>query len=147
MRHLFSKGTFNFDGSWTMPKWAVDRWTKQMDTEYCDLSKSEQDSDRDEAKGMIKIVKAFEQQSDLLEALKEIKKAIPLLNTVCDSNVKNTALIKISEICKQTIQQHETSQITEQDIEDFTDLIKRKRERYCPICKSEMPRHEEWCTA
>lgn len=49
MKYLFSKGTFNADGTWTMPRWAVDRWTKQMSTQYKNLSNSEMGSDRIEA--------------------------------------------------------------------------------------------------
>jgi hypothetical protein len=49
VQYMFSKGTFNEDGSWTMPAWAVERWKRQMETPYAELSKSEQDSDRNEA--------------------------------------------------------------------------------------------------
>lgn len=49
MKWLFSKGTFNSDGTWTMPKWAVERWSRQMNIEYDKLSESEKNSDREEA--------------------------------------------------------------------------------------------------
>jgi len=49
MEYLFSKGTFNDDGTWTMPAWAVKRWTAQMVATYEDLSPEEQNSDRKEA--------------------------------------------------------------------------------------------------
>jgi len=58
MEYLFSKGVFNKDGTWTMPKWAVDRWTKQIATPYKQLSKQEQDSDRKEADHMLDVMKA-----------------------------------------------------------------------------------------
>ena len=63
MEYLFSKGVFNEDGTWTMPEWAVKRWTTQIKTNYKDLSESEKDSDRSESDsdrsesdGMLKII-------------------------------------------------------------------------------------------
>ncbi len=56
MKYLFSKGTFNNDGTWTMPKWAVERWRNQMNTHYDLLSEEEKKSDREEADGMIEIL-------------------------------------------------------------------------------------------
>ena len=56
MRYLFSKGKFNDDGSWTMPAWAVERWSRQMDTPYSELSESEQDSDRNEADKFLALI-------------------------------------------------------------------------------------------
>ncbi len=49
MKYLFSKGTQNEDGTWTMPAGAVERWTRQRNTPYDDLSDDEQNSDRNEA--------------------------------------------------------------------------------------------------
>jgi hypothetical protein len=49
MRHQFSQGMFNADGTWTMPAWAVARWRRQAETPYIALSEPEKDSDRREA--------------------------------------------------------------------------------------------------
>jgi len=49
MSYLFSKGTFNKNGTWTMPKEFVSRWKGQIATSYKNLSHSEQESDRTEA--------------------------------------------------------------------------------------------------
>lgn len=56
MHYLFSKGTFNEDGTWTMPVWAVERWQRQMKTPYSELSNDEKEQDRKEADRMIKIL-------------------------------------------------------------------------------------------
>lgn len=49
MEYLFSKCVTNDDGTVTIPKWAVDRWKRQLSTDYKDLTLIEQDSDRKEA--------------------------------------------------------------------------------------------------
>lgn len=40
-KHLFSKCIINQDGSLTIPKEFVDRWTRQINTNYIDLSSKE----------------------------------------------------------------------------------------------------------
>jgi hypothetical protein len=55
MLYLFSKSDKNPDGTVTIPVWAVDRWTRQMYTEYAELSEAEKDSDRAEADKFIAI--------------------------------------------------------------------------------------------
>lgn len=56
MEYLFEKGIFNKDGTWTMPRWAVKRWTCQMKTPFSQLSNEEKDSDRKEADRFIAII-------------------------------------------------------------------------------------------
>lgn len=50
MKYMFSKGQFQSDGTWTMPEWAVERWTRQMNTPYSLLDEKEKQSDRDVVK-------------------------------------------------------------------------------------------------
>lgn len=56
IRYMFSKCTLNPDGTLTIPAWAVDRWSRQMNTDYCDLPASEQASDLAEADRMLEII-------------------------------------------------------------------------------------------
>jgi hypothetical protein len=56
MRYIFSKSTVNNDGSVTIPASLVNRWTRQMDTDYHMLPNSEQQSDIQEADRMLDII-------------------------------------------------------------------------------------------
>lgn len=56
MFYLFSKGTLNDDGTWTMPAWAAQRWYRQMNVLYVDLSEDEKDSDRNEADKLAEVL-------------------------------------------------------------------------------------------
>ena len=60
MEHLFKKSEKNDDGTVTIPKDKVDRWEKQMKTDYKDLSPSEKESDRKEVRKFLKIIKKVE---------------------------------------------------------------------------------------
>jgi len=53
MRWQFSVCQLNEDGSLTIPAAKVERWTRQMDTDYADLSEPEKDSDREQADKII----------------------------------------------------------------------------------------------
>lgn len=56
MKYMFGKGHYNMDGSLTIPKSLVERWTRQMNTEYQELPESEKKSDLKEADEMLAIV-------------------------------------------------------------------------------------------
>ena len=57
MNYLFSKSDRNADGSYVIPKELVERWERQVSTGYADLPENEQNSDREEADKMMKILK------------------------------------------------------------------------------------------
>jgi hypothetical protein len=56
MRWMFSIGTFNEDGTWTMPAALVKRWQRQMETPYAQLSEGEKDSDREQADKVLRTI-------------------------------------------------------------------------------------------
>ena len=57
MQYLFTKCTFNDDGTATIPSWAVMRWRRQINTAYWDLTEAERDSDRAEADKIIALLR------------------------------------------------------------------------------------------
>lgn len=56
MRYMFSCGTFNVDGSWTMPAEKVERWKRQMETDFAGLTEKERVSDYDQADKVLEVV-------------------------------------------------------------------------------------------
>lgn len=56
MQHLFSKGKFNEDGTFTINKESVKRWVRQMNTQYEDLSEKEKESDRIEVRKFMNVI-------------------------------------------------------------------------------------------
>lgn len=56
MKYMFEKGTLNEDGTYTMPAWAVERWTRQANTPYAELPENEKNSDHEEADKMLDII-------------------------------------------------------------------------------------------
>lgn len=57
MVYMFAKSVYNEDGSITIPPELVERWTRQMNTDYANLPEGEKQSDRDEADKMLDIIR------------------------------------------------------------------------------------------
>lgn len=58
MRWQFSTCTPNADGSLTIPPEKVERWQRQLATDYAALSESEKNSDREQARKVLAVLAA-----------------------------------------------------------------------------------------
>ena len=58
MHYLFTKISRNDDGTATIPAWAVERWTRQLNMTYADLPDIEKESDRSEAARILDTLRA-----------------------------------------------------------------------------------------
>lgn len=61
MQYMWAKGTFNPDGSWTMPKAYLEALSRQASTKYSGLTEIEKDGDRREVK------RVFAEMRDILD--------------------------------------------------------------------------------
>ena len=53
MKYLFDCSVKQSNGTVVIPKWNVERWERQMNTDYNNLPENEKESDRKEAEEMI----------------------------------------------------------------------------------------------
>ena len=63
MRHLFGKSALNADGSATIPAASVERWMRQMNAAYEQLSEAEKESDRAEADRVLQLLQNYQRQN------------------------------------------------------------------------------------
>jgi hypothetical protein len=56
MTYLFEVSTLNEDGSVTIPADKVDRWKRQMTTQYSELPSDERKSDLEQAQKVIDVI-------------------------------------------------------------------------------------------
>jgi hypothetical protein len=94
MRYLFSKSAINADGTVTIPRWAVERWRRQIGTKYSDLSDSEKMSDRKEAETILSIVQKLKEPYVPEWVSREIK-ATYYAATSCGSDLQAYRLFEV----------------------------------------------------
>lgn len=71
MNYMFAKSVMNADGTLTIPKWAVERWKRQANTEYSNLPESEKELDREEADRMLALMENRNEQNQKKNLSKE----------------------------------------------------------------------------
>jgi len=59
MRYLFAAAAPNADGSVTLPAHLVERWRRQIETAYADLTEAEKESDRQEVAHILPEIRAY----------------------------------------------------------------------------------------
>ncbi len=64
MKYMFLQGDRKLQGTgtWIMPKWAADRWERQMYTPYGKLSEEEKESDRKIALEILDLLKEIDNE-------------------------------------------------------------------------------------
>ena len=56
IKHMFRQCEPTKNNELVIPRWAAERWTRQSETPYCELSEKEKDSDRAEADKFLVII-------------------------------------------------------------------------------------------
>ncbi|MCT4612087.1 MAG: hypothetical protein N4A47_01800 [Clostridia bacterium] len=59
-KYLHSKCVKNEDGSLTIPKELVERWERQIETSYNELTEKEKESDRRQVRNTINLLREYE---------------------------------------------------------------------------------------
>src|SRR5216683_239552 len=79
MTYLFLQSTRQYDGSYVIPKELVERWQRQVETPYAQLSEKEKESDREEARHILPIINGYwegnEYSPELAEIIFKLQKA------------------------------------------------------------------------
>src|SRR5713101_678307 len=63
MEYLFSRCLRQYDGSLVMGRTLVERWQRQVDTPYAQLTEQEKQSDRDEVAHILPIIDEYMKQA------------------------------------------------------------------------------------
>ena len=102
-KYVFSKCEVLIDGSTMIPKWAVEQWTRQIETPYDKLTEAEKDSDRREVNRYFPILRQEIRQAKI-EGLKMAQRIMieykEELNAV-DCEIDNQIDQAISNLQKQ----------------------------------------------
>lgn len=60
MKYLFTQGKFMSDGSFLINRENVEKWKRQMTTEYSELTEREMEADRKEVRGTLRAMGLIE---------------------------------------------------------------------------------------
>jgi hypothetical protein len=65
MQYLFSKCIRDEDDDYVIPRALVERWQRQADTPYAELSEQEKESDREEVRRILPIIQEMQMRENL----------------------------------------------------------------------------------
>lgn len=111
-KYLHSKCTINSDGSLTIPSGLVERWERQINSTYNELSDKEQSSDMEQVDKFIDIIYKYcelgrkDEREELIDALTNMKESYINLNCkdnegIVFTNLSTTVIEDIINIIKQ----------------------------------------------
>lgn len=105
MEHLFSKCVIK-NGETTIPFEFVERWKRQIKTNYFDLSEEEKESDRNEVRKFLSIMEPIMESKsykNIVCEAKDLKKFKAELNSLINKDVKALKLQKLFKNDNQNI--------------------------------------------
>jgi len=88
-KYMFSKGVVGPDGEFHLPEEFVDRWFRQIDTKYADLSEPEKESDRKETRNYLPLIQDIikeEKEKTKAELLSKIEEEVDNIDVVDNPN-------------------------------------------------------------
>lgn len=97
-KYMFSKGVVGPDGEFHLPAEFVDRWFRQIDTPYSELSESEKESDRKETRNYLPIIKNLLEQEKKRLVSEIEKKATFHEVAVSNVEVKTTRMVRLDDV-------------------------------------------------
>lgn len=107
MKYLFKVSEENEDGSVTIPKELVDRWKRQMDTHFLNLSEQERKSDYEQADKYLKLLEEGTYEAKLWKENGQVRhiqaNGLSLLKDKCHVALNDDNVVAIEVVQSNTL--------------------------------------------